>query len=217
MISLGLCAGRTRLSVLCIGAHADDIEIGAGGLILTLAGGPIALDVHWCVLSAPGERASEARAAAVDFLACATTRTIETGDFEDGLFPCQSREIRAWLAELRTRVSPDLILVHTDEDAHQDHREANRHVWNLFRDHLILEYEIPKWDGDLGRRNCYAPMSAAVMERKVELLTTHFVSQREKDWFDDATFRGIARLRGLECRAPEQYAEAFSLRKMCLI
>ena len=217
MITLGLCAGRTRLSILCIGAHSDDIEIGAGGLILTLVDGPIDLDVHWCVLSAPGERAAEARAAAADFLAGADSRTIETADFEDGLFPCQSREIRAWLSELRARVSPDLILVHTAEDAHQDHRELNRHVWNLFREHLILEYEIPKWDGDLGPRNCYAPMSQAVMARKIELLTTHFVSQRNKDWFDETTFRGLARLRGLECRAPEGHAEAFMLRKFCLL
>ena len=213
MISLGLLSGHTRLSILCIGAHSDDIEIGAGGLILTLASSAIALDVHWCVLSAPDERAVEARAAAADFLDAVQTRTVETADFEDGLFPSQSREIRAWLAEVRARVSPDLILVNCGNDAHQDHREVNRHVWNLFRDHLILEYEIPKWDGDLGPKNCYAPMSNAVMTRKAELIATHFASQREKDWFGESTFRGLARLRGLECRAPEHYAEAFSLRK----
>lgn len=217
MISLGLLAGRSELSVLCIGAHSDDIEIGAGGLLLTLADAPIALDVHWCVLSAAGQRADEARASAADFLLGAAGRTIEIADFEDGLFPCQSREIKAWLAGVRARVTPDVVVVHAADDAHQDHRELNGLAWNLFRDHLILEYEIPKWDGDLGKRNCYAPLTAKIMARKLELLARHFASQQEKDWFDEATFRGLARLRGLECRAPDHYAEAFTTRKLRLI
>ena len=114
---------------------------------------------------------------------------------------------------MRTRVDPDVVLTHRGGDAHQDHREVSELTWNLFRDHLILEYEIPKWDGDLGRPNLYVPLTAAVLERKIELLQTHFGSQRSKQWFDPETFRGLARLRGMECRAPERYAEAFVVRK----
>ena len=114
---------------------------------------------------------------------------------------------------MRARVAPDVVLTHRQDDAHQDHREVCQLTWNLFRDHLILEYEIPKWDGDLGRPNCYMPLAAAVLERKVELLLAHFATQRSKGWFDADTFRGLARLRGMECRAPERFAEAFTVRK----
>jgi LmbE family N-acetylglucosaminyl deacetylase len=120
------------------------------------------------------------------------------------------------LEGLRARVAPDVIFTHRRNDAHQDHRETCQLTWNLFRDHLILEYEIPKWDGDLDRANAYMPLPAAVMERKIALLLEHFGSQRSKDWFDPETFRGLARLRGMECRAPEHHAEAFVLRKVRL-
>jgi LmbE family N-acetylglucosaminyl deacetylase len=208
-----LGAGAERLSLLCIGAHSDDIEIGAGGLILTLARAIPELEVHWCVLSAPGPRAEEARASAAAFLESAARRTVEVADFDDTHFPEQSREIKAWLAGVRGRFSADVVLVHAREDAHQDHRELNRLAWNLFRDELILEYEITKWDGDLGRPNVYAALEPWALERKVELLMRHFGSQRSKDWFDPETFRGLARIRGMECRAPSRYAEAFTVRK----
>ena len=114
-------------------------------------------------------------------------------------------------------IEPNVILTHCGDDAHQDHREVSRLTWNTFRDHLILEYEIPKWDGDMGRPNVFVPVSASIMKRKVDLLMAHFGSQRSKQWFDDETFRGLARIRGMECRAPERYAEAFFARKVALI
>lgn len=213
----GLLAGRERLSLLCIGAHSDDIEIGAGGLILTLLGAGVPVDVQWCVLSAPGEREAEARASAADFLAGAAGRRVDIGAFADSLFPSQSPAIKSWLSEVRARFAPDLVLVHSRDDAHQDHRELAGLAWNLFRDHIILEYEIPKWDGDLTRPNLYAALDAAVMDRKITLLLRHFGSQRSKDWFDPDLFRGLARLRGMECRAPERYAEAFTGRKIRIV
>ena len=144
----------------------------------------VRLEVHWCVLSAPGPRAAEAKASAAAFLPGAASTRIELGEFEDGLFPYQGREIKAWLEDVRTRVDPDVVLTHRRDDAHQDHREICQLTWNLFRDHLILEYEIPKWDGDLGRPNVYMPLTAAVLERKIELLHAHFGTQRSKQWFD---------------------------------
>jgi LmbE family N-acetylglucosaminyl deacetylase len=210
-------AGRgERLSVLCLGAHSDDIEIGAGGTLLSWLDQGIRLDVHWCVLSGLDERGSEARASAKDFLAEAAGRTIEIETFRDGFFPQQGEQIKLWFEQLKSRVNPDVILAHRGDDAHQDHREVSRLVWNTFRDHLVLEYEIPKWDGDMGRPNVFVPVSAAVMKRKVDLLMAHFGSQRSKQWFDPETFFGLARLRGMECRASERYAEAFVARKLSL-
>jgi LmbE family N-acetylglucosaminyl deacetylase len=205
-----------RLSVLCLGAHSDDIEIGAGGTLLGWLDQGVRLDVHWCVLSGIDERGKEAKASATDFLAAAANRTIEIMNFRDGFFPEQGDQIKNWFEALKSRVNPDIILTHRQDDAHQDHRQVNRLVWNTFRDHLVLEYEIPKWDGDMGRPNVYMPVSAAVMRRKVELLMSHFGSQRSKQWFDAETFLGLARLRGMECRADERYAEAFIARKALL-
>jgi LmbE family N-acetylglucosaminyl deacetylase len=203
-----------RLSVLCLGAHSDDIEIGAGGTLLGWLDQGVRLDVHWCVLSGINERGKEAKASATDFLAAAANRTIEIMNFRDGFFPEQGEQIKVWFEQLKSRVSPDVVLTHRRDDGHQDHRQVNRLVWNTFRDHLVLEYEIPKWDGDMGRPNLYVPVSAAVMRRKVELLMSHFGSQRSKQWFDPETFLGLARLRGMECRAQEHYAEGFVVRKM---
>lgn len=216
MRALDLARPDERLTVLCLGAHSDDIEIGAGGMILGWIAAGVRLDVHWCVLSASGQRAAEAEASAADFLAGAARRRVECADFKDGFFPYQGADIKTWLDALKTRVEPDVILTHRQEDAHQDHREISRLTGNLFRDHLILEYEIPKWDGDLGQPNLYMPLAAAVLERKIDLLLAHFGSQRSKDWFDAETFRGLARLRGMECRAPQRYAEAFFMRKALL-
>ncbi len=213
MIALQVTRPGQTLSVLCLGAHADDIEIGAGGTLLGWLAAGVRLEVCWCVLSAPGPRAREAEASASAFLAGAASATIELGQFEDGLFPYHGREIKAWLEDVRAWVDPDVVLTHRGGDAHQDHRELSGLTWNLFRDHLILEYEIPKWDGDLGRPNFYVPLTTRALERKIELLHAHFPTQRSKPWFDAETFRGLARLRGMECRAPERYAEAFCVRK----
>jgi LmbE family N-acetylglucosaminyl deacetylase len=210
-------AGRgDRLSVLCLGAHSDDIEIGAGATLLSWLDQGIRLDVHWCVLSGADEREQEAKASATDFLAAAASRKIEIMAFRDGFFPEQGEQIKVWFEALKHRVDPDVILTHRGDDAHQDHRQVARLVWNTFRDHLILEYEIPKWDGDMARPNLYMAVSASAIQRKVDLLISHFGSQRSKQWFDAETFLGLARLRGMECRAHERYAEAFIARKLSL-
>jgi LmbE family N-acetylglucosaminyl deacetylase len=216
MRALNLAGPDEKLSVLCLGAHADDIEIGAGGTVLSWIASGVRLEVHWCVLSASGARRSEAEASAAAFLAGAVRSRTELAQFKDGFFPYQGQDIKSWLERLRDRADPDVILTHRRDDAHQDHREVCQLTWNLFRDHLILEYEIPKWDGDLCQPNVYMPLSSTVMERKIELLLAHFGTQRSKDWFDADTFRGLARLRGMECRAPERRAEAFVLRKATL-
>jgi LmbE family N-acetylglucosaminyl deacetylase len=217
MRALNLARSNETLSLLCLGAHSDDIEIGAGGTILSWIASGIRLQIHWCVLSAIGARAAEAEASAAAFLAGAAKARIELARFKDGLFPYQSGEIKAWLEALKANVEPDVIFTHQRSDAHQDHREVCQLTWNLFRDHLILEYEVPKWDGDLDRPNVYVPLSAKNLERKIDLLLAHFETQRSKDWFDPETFRGLARLRGMECRSPGRYAEAFILRKAELV
>jgi LmbE family N-acetylglucosaminyl deacetylase len=217
MKALQLASPGTRLSVLCLGAHSDDIEIGAGAMLLSLLERGIGLDVYWCVLNGIGERKIEATASAADFLSGAESAKIEVLSFEDGLFPEQGGAIKSWFEDLKGRIDPDLILTHHNNDAHQDHRHVSRLTWNTFRDHCILEYEIPKWDGDIGQPNVYFPISASTLKRKIDLLMSHFGSQRSKQWFDAETFMGLARLRGVECRAPERYAEAFFGRKIALI
>jgi LmbE family N-acetylglucosaminyl deacetylase len=205
-----------QLSLLCLGAHSDDLEIGVGGTLLTWIRQGLRLDIHWCVLSGAGPREEEARRSAADFLSGVAHSQIEVRPFRDGFFPAQGEELKHWFEALKARVQPHLILTHRSDDAHQDHREVCRHTWNTFRDHLVLEYEIPKWDGDLGQPNLYVPITGSVLDHKTQLLIRHFGSQRSKHWFDAETFRGLARLRGMECRAPERYAEAFFARKMVL-
>jgi LmbE family N-acetylglucosaminyl deacetylase len=213
---LQLAAPGDRLSVLCLGAHSDDIEIGAGATLLSMQERGIRLNVQWCVLSGGDEREREARASAADFLSAAESSRVEVMSFKDSFFPEQGEAIKSWFTGLRERVDPDLVLTHRGADAHQDHRHISRLTWNTFRDHCILEYEIPKWDGDMGQPNLYVPISASILERKIDLLIAHFGSQRSKQWFDAETFRGLARLRGMECRAAERYAESFFGHKLAL-
>jgi LmbE family N-acetylglucosaminyl deacetylase len=217
MKALQLALPGARLSMLCLGAHSDDIEIGAGATLLSMLERGIRLDVHWCVLNGIGGRNREATDSAADFLSGAESAKIEVLSFDDGFFPEQGRAIKSWFEDLKGRIDPDLILTHRGDDAHQDHRQVSRLTWNTFRDHCILEYEIPKWDGDMGQPNLYVPVSPSALKRKVDLLMSHFGSQRSKQWFDAETFMGLARLRGMECRAPERYAEAFFARKLVLI
>lgn len=216
MKTLQLAEPKQRLSVLCLGAHSDDIEIGVGGTLLGLIQKGVSLDVNWCVLSSSGDREDEARSSAAEFLAGAGSARIEVMSFDDGYFPEQGKQIKSWFEELKRRVDPDLIFTHRRDDAHQDHRELSRLAWNTFRDHCILEYEVPKWDGDVGQPNLYVPLSAQLLRRKIDLLIAHFGSQRSKHWFDAELFSGLARLRGMECQAPEKYAEAFFARKLAL-
>lgn len=216
MLSLDLARPGKTLSILCLGAHSDDIEIGAGGAILHWIASGVGIEAHWCVLSAAGARSKEAQESAAAFLAGAARAEVEIAAFKDSFFPYQGGELKDWFAGLKSRVNPDIILTHRRDDAHQDHREISKLTWNAFRNHLILEYEVPKWDGDLGQPNGYIPLEAKVVERKIDLLMTIFGTQRSKDWFDAETFRGLGRLRGMECRAPEGFAEAFLLRKIRL-
>ncbi len=217
MLALALNKPGDRLNVLCLGAHSDDIEIGAGGTLLGWIDEGVKLNVTWVVFSALGCRAAEAKASADAFLAGAARAEVLLLSFRDGFFPYQGSELKAWFQQLERRVDPHIVLTHRRDDAHQDHREVSQLTWNSFRNHLILEYEIPKWDGDLGQPNIYKPLEASRIERKISLLITHFGTQHSKDWFDADTFRGLARLRGMECRAPERYAEAFTLRKARII
>jgi len=216
MQPLSLAKPRQPLKVLCLGAHSDDIEIGLGGTLLGWIAAGVQLDVHWCVLSARGPRRAEAMAGAASILEGVAAQTVECGEFRDGYFPNQSADIKTWIEDLKTRVNPDVVFTHRSDDAHQDHREVNRLTWNTFRDHTILEYEIPKWDGDIGRPNFYIAMSEDIMARKIDILARCFGTQRSKDWFDADTFRGLARIRGMECRAPERFAEAFTARKVLM-
>jgi LmbE family N-acetylglucosaminyl deacetylase len=207
-----------RLSVLCLGAHSDDIEIGTGATLLSMMDRGVHLEVHWCVLSGGvSERESEAKASAADFLSKAASMQIEVMPFKDGFFPEQGDAIKSWFEMLKARTNADLIFTHYRDDAHQDHRQVCRLTWNTFRDHCVLEYEIPKWDGDLGQPNLYIPISDKALRRKIELLNVHFGSQRSKQWFDSELFLGLARLRGMECRAPKRYAEAFFARKLTVV
>jgi LmbE family N-acetylglucosaminyl deacetylase len=215
MKALRLAAPGDRLSVLCLGAHSDDIEIGAGGTLLSMMERGVRLEVVWVVFSAAGEREAEAKSSAADFLAAAASAQIEIKSFKDGFFPEQGEAIKLSFEALKRQVNPDVILTHHRDDAHQDHRHVCRLTWNTFRDHCILEYEIAKWDGDMGQPNLYMPISANALQRKIDLLISHFGSQRSKQWFDAEVFRGVARLRGMECR--ERYAEAFFARKLALV
>lgn len=214
MLALDLARPGKALRVLALGAHSDDIEIGAGGTILSWIASGAEVSVDWCVLSAPGERAGEARASAIEFLAGAARADVHLGDFRDGYFPAERTAVKDWVEALKRLEKPDVVLCHQRDDAHQDHRLVCELAWNTFRDHFILEYEIPKWDGDLGKPNAYVPLSSDALAKKIELLHKHFGTQRSKAWFDDETFRGLARLRGVECR--ERYAEAFFARKLLL-
>jgi LmbE family N-acetylglucosaminyl deacetylase len=213
-VELGGPAERP-LSVLALGAHSDDIELGCGGTIASLLERrPV--DVTWVVLGARGERGEEARRSAEALLAGAASRRVIVEQFEDTFFPARGEQLKRRFVELRAEVAPDVVLTHARDDLHQDHRLVCELTWNTFRDHLVLEYEIPKWDGDLGRPNIYVPLDERAVARKVRHLLEHFPSQAGKRWFTDDLFRALMRLRGMEANAPSGFAEAFHGRKVVL-
>jgi len=202
--------------VLCLGAHSDDIEIGCGATLLRLIANHPAVEVTWVVLGASGAREREARTSAQAFLRKAAKADIETATFRDGYFPYDGAAIKDYFEALKGRVKPDLIFTHHGADRHQDHRVTYELTRNTWRDHLILEYEIPKYDGDLGLPNAYVPVTAAQAKRKTALLLKHFGTQRNRHWFDEETFMGLMRLRGIESASPTRYAEAFHAPKLRL-
>jgi LmbE family N-acetylglucosaminyl deacetylase len=205
--------GASPLKILCLGSHSDDIEIGCGGTILRLLSSNQNLEVVWVVFSSSKEREREARNSAGMFLGQAKQKEIIVNDFRDGFFPFDGAKIKDFFEGLK-KVSPDLILTHHRKDAHQDHRLIAELTWNTFRDHLILEYEIPKYDGDMGQPSVFVPLESDVCQRKVSYIMDSFQSQHDKRWFQQETFLSLMRLRGMECNAPSGYAEAFYCRKL---
>lgn len=216
MHSLSLSAeSATPLNVLCLGAHSDDIEIGCGGTILRLARHYPRCVFHWVVFSAAGERGDEAQRAASRFVSPTALRGPHLKTFQDGFMPFVGAEVKKVFEELKP-ISPDLVFTHSRNDAHQDHRLLAELTWNTFRDHLILEYEIPKYDGDLGRPNVFIPLESELCEKKIQYIMDSFTSQHAKRWFEANTFMALLRLRGMECNAPSGFAEAFYSRKIML-
>jgi len=200
--------------VLCLGAHADDIEIGCGGTMLHLAATVPGAEFTWIVLSGDGTRAEEARRGAALFLRSAARAHVVVKAFRDGFFPYVGASIKEYFEELKRDQTPDVIFTHHRGDRHQDHRLVSELTWNTFRDHLILEYEVPKYDADLGAPNCYLPLDDATCREKTRHLLDAFASQRDRRWFTEDTFRGLMRVRGVECAAPGGYAEAFYAHKL---
>jgi LmbE family N-acetylglucosaminyl deacetylase len=208
--------GTAPLQILCLGSHSDDIEIGCGGTILQFLSRYHDLQVTWVVFSSGPEREREARASATLFLQQAGQTEIIVKGFRDGFFPFDGAQIKEVFEDLKGRISPDVIFTHNRKDAHQDHRLIAELTWNTFRNHWILEYEIPKYDGDLGQPNLFVRLEPEVFRKKIGYIMDAFPSQRDKRWFREETFLSLMRLRGMECNAPCGYAEAFYCRKLVL-
>lgn len=212
---LGNRSSQAPLRVLCLGAHSDDVEIGCGGTILKLANdGPV--EVTWIVFSGSGERRDEATESAKFFLQRAITKTVIVKEFRESFFPYNGSEIKDYFETLKKQVSPDVIFTHYRHDLHQDHRLICELTWNTFRNHFILEYEVPKYDGDLGTPNVFVALDDPVTRQKVETILAVFRSQGHRHWFSAELFLSILRLRGVESAASSGYAEAFYARKLIL-
>ena len=202
--------------VLAIGCHADDIEIGCGGTLLRLAATYPQAEVLWVVLSADGARAEEARRSAEEFTAGFSSAKVLFGGFRDSFLPYAGGEVKEFFETLKDKIAPDVIFTHQRGDLHQDHRLACELTWNTFRNHLVLEYEVPKYDGDLGAPNVFVHLDGSIVRRKIELLLGHFGSQADRRWFTEDLFRALLRLRGMESNSPSGDAEAFYSRKLVL-
>jgi LmbE family N-acetylglucosaminyl deacetylase len=217
MMGLRLGPGKSGpLQILCLGAHSDDIEIGCGGTILRLREEHPDAQIHWVVFSASGVRACEALRGSELFAGTSHAGGPILKSFPDGFMPYVGADVKAVFEELKGTVGPDVIFTHTRTDAHQDHRLLCELTWNTWRNHLILEYEIPKYDGDFGQPSVFIPLDKEAAQKKIDSLMAAFGSQRSKQWFDEETFRGLMRLRGMECVSASGYAEAFYCRKMVL-
>jgi len=217
MMKLGLSvtAGKP-LRVLCLGCHSDDIEIGCGGTILRLIQDYPDIKITWVVFSAMGPRRAEAERGAELFAGSGHIQQLILKEFPDGFMPYFGSNVKSAFEDLKQIDSPDLIFTHQPRDAHQDHRLICELTWNTFRNHMILEYEIPKYDGDMGRPSLFVPLDTAVWQAKIRHLMDAFLSQHSKAWFDEVTFQSLMRLRGMECNAPSGYAEAFYCRKLVI-
>ena len=216
---LPLSIGRQEAAptrVLAIGAHPDDIEIGCGGTLLKLIEQDALSEVCWVVLSGKPERAEEARLSAEAMLESVPRSEVIVRDFPDGFFPYEGQRIKDFFEGLKADFSPDVVFTHQRADLHQDHRVSCELTWNTFRDHLILEYEVPKYDGDMSAPNAFVPLAERIREQKINHLMNHFESQRSKRWFQEELFSSLLRLRGMECNSPTAYAEAFFCRKAVL-
>jgi LmbE family N-acetylglucosaminyl deacetylase len=215
---LPLLLGRAQaapINLLVLGAHADDAEIGCGGTVLKLIGDGLVRSIRWVVLSGKDERADEARVSAEAMLAGSPEFQILQPGFRDGFFPYDGAAIKGFFEELKD-FRPDLVLTHQRHDLHQDHRITCELTWNTFRNHFILEYEVPKYDGDMGRPNVFVPLTDDICKRKIEHLMSHFATQLPRRWFTEDLFSGLMRLRGMECQSPTSHAEAFYSRKAVL-
>jgi len=212
MLQFGLSAAKR---ILCVGAHSDDIEIGCGGTMLKILRDHPGVEVLWAVFSGSDVRAQEAERSAALFLERAAKRTIVVERFEDTLFPSAGPAIKAAFERFKS-FQPDLIFTHYRDDRHQDHRVLSDLAWNTFRSHLILEYEVPKYDGDLGMPNAFVPLDEDLARRKAQVLGEVFQTQGNRHWFSEDTFLALMRLRGIECASATRYAEAFHCRKLTL-
>ena len=214
MLGLAFASPPEPLRLLCLGAHPDDIEIGCGGSLLRLVAEQPGMSVRWVVFSGNERRRAEATGAALHFLAGLADPEINVLGFRDGFFPSQHAEIKDTFEQLKREYRPSLVLTHNRDDLHQDHRLVAELTYNTFRDHLVWEYEIPKYDGDLGNPNLFFPLSHDQCRHKIATLLEHFPSQRERaQWFTEDTFLALMRLRGIGCNAPSGFAEAFYCRK----
>ena len=200
--------------MLCLGAHSDDIEIGCGGAIQRLTQEFPNLGFYWVVFGASGRRIEEARASAEEFLGAARQKQIHIENYQDGFFPYRGADIKSYFEKLKQEINPTLIFTHYRHDLHQDHRLLCELTWNTYRNHFILEYEIPKYDGDLGSPNFFFHLDETLAQKKVDAILRHFRTQENKDWFTGDTFYGLMRLRGVESKSPGGFAEAFYSRKI---
>jgi LmbE family N-acetylglucosaminyl deacetylase len=206
---------RGPIRILALGAHCDDIEIGCGGTILRLAAERPDLEVRWVVFGSTPERAAEARSSAAAFLAGVSSWKLVVHEFRDGYLPYEGARVKDAFEALKAEYVPDVVFTHYRDDRHQDHRLVSELTWNTWRDHLILEYEVPKYDGDFGSPGVFVPLSTALLDRKIELILSHFRTQTHRHWLTRDLLQSVARIRGMECVAPQGVAEAFYVRKLC--
>ena len=216
MLELDFSRGRRPETVLFLGAHCDDIEIGMGATVIRLVERYPETHFVWATLSSDDIRERETRAAAARLLAGAQRSTVLVERFKGSYFPYEGASIKSFFETLKQHGNPDVVFTHYRQDLHQDHRITNELTWNTFRNHCIFEYEIPKYDGDIGIPNVFVPVSRACLTRKIDVLMECFPSQHDKQWFTRDTFEAIARLRGIESNAAEGFAEAFHCRKAVL-